>query len=444
MNDHAPDATSQPNAAAKPPRDVEDTPDALEGHALAGTAEPASESSDSPPQEQLADKSLIRARPVRRVGLLLDASIAYYRDILAGIASYARQRGHWIIHIERTQMGVPLLDINRWQGEGLIANALSPTLQQSLQGLAVPVVNVSNRRPDPRVPMVTTDNHAIGRVAAEHLMGCGFKYFAFAGFPGFAYSDQRGAGYCQTIEAANCECHVFSAANRLTTQWTYESDYSELLAWMRKLPRPIALLGCNDVRARHLSEAASILGWKVPEEAAILGVDNDELVCEFADPPLSSVQIAGERVGYEAAALLDRLMDGEPAPAEPIRLAPGQVQVRRSTDVLAIDSEEVRRAVQFIRAHVGEKIDVGDVLHAVPMARRALERRFHQCLGRTPFDEIQRVRLQLAQSLLANTDLAMPDVADKAGYLDGKHLSQSFHKNTGMTPTKYRRQFRNR
>jgi LacI family transcriptional regulator len=284
----------------------------------------------------------------------------------------------------------------------------------------------------------------VGQLVAEHLLERGFRQFAFVGSSQFAYSLQREAAFSQALSAAGYAVLRYEtpADSMLVTRRRPWSTDLGLRRWLSGLPKPVAIFGCNDQCGVQLAEACREAGLRVPEDVALVGVDNDDLLCELARPSLSSVAIPAERIGFEAAALLDRMFQGSAPPAKPVLLPPLGLVVRQSSDVVATADREVAAALCFIRDHAHLPLAVSDVLQAIPVSRRALERRTRQAIGRTLGDEIRRVHLERAKSLLSGTDMPMTDVAEHAGFSSGKHFCTVFHQELGCTPSDFRRQFR--
>jgi LacI family transcriptional regulator len=223
---------------------------------------------------------------------------------------------------------------------------------------------------------------------------------------------------------------------------SWEPSQERLKRWIASLPRPLGLVAANDLHGLRALDACRRAGLAVPEVVAVVGADDDAEVCELSDPPLSSVTFHPERVGYEAAALLERLMGGRAAPAEPLLVPPLGVSARQSSDILAIDDPDVAKAIHHIRRHAFEGITVEDVLREVPLSRRALEHRFRRRLGRTPKEEIQRLRFEQAKSLLATTDLPVARISDRLGFHQPAYLSAAFQREAGTSPSAYRRNHR--
>ena len=296
------------------------------------------------------------------------------------------------------------------------------------------------------MPSIHTDDRATAHLAAEHLLERGFRHYGFCGFDGADYSDTRRDAFADRIATAGFRCHVFADPIRPLKASTLEYEehglkYEDLVArWLKELPKPIGLMACNDIRGQQVLNACRAVGVMVPDEVAVIGVDNDEVLCELSDPPLSSVAPNTERIGYEAAVLLDRMMSGQKTSREPVFVIPSGIVTRLSTEVLAIEDRHIATAARFIRERACEGIDVSDVLRAVPLSRSTLERRFDKALGRSPKEEILRVRLNRAKQLLTETDFPLAVVAGKVGLEHPEYFSVIFKKKVNMTPAEFRSQ----
>ena len=376
------------------------------------------------------------------VALLVETSNAYARGILLGIVSYIRAHQPWSIYLPEQGRGDTSADwLLRWRGDGLIARIENVRIAAIVARTGLPVVDVSAGRFLPQAPCVETDNLAIARAAVDHLMERGFRHLAFCGEPVFAWSNQRQKYFQQIAAQRGLRCFVFTpSSGRSRKKVLLARQQRELAEWVRSLPKPAGVFACYDIKAQQLLEVCRTLDLAVPEELAVLGVDNDELLCNLATPPLSSVILNSQRTGYEAAALLDRILAGQKVPSEVRSIAPLGIQTRQSTDTLAIDNREVATAVRFIREHACAGINVEDVLSAVPLSRRVLESLFRKYLGRTPHEEIVRLKVERVKMLLAETDLSMAEIARCAGFLHVEYLSAAFKRTVGVAPSQYRRQ----
>ncbi|MFH5806523.1 XylR family transcriptional regulator [Alienimonas sp. DA493] len=383
------------------------------------------------------------APPPRRrsVALLIETSNAYARGLLTGINAWQREHEGWSTFLPEQERGaLPPEWIERWGGDGIVARVESPAVAEVLLRSGAPVVDVSSGRFLPEAPCVETDNHAIARAAFDHLTDRGFTSLAFCGVPRFRWSAERRDAFAALAAEADLPCDVYQCepgGHGEKHSWIRERE--RLGVWVSELPKPVGVMACYDIQAQFLLDVCREFGVSVPEEAAVIGVDDDWLLCELATPPLSSVIPDARRIGYEAASRLDQLMSERPVDPAPIFFPPLGVATRQSTDVLAIDDEDVAAAVRFIRQRASSGINVADVLRAVPLSRRALEDRFRTILGRTPHEEIARVRLNRVRRLLRETDLPIAEIAARTGYRSAAYLSAAFRKSVGQTPRDYRR-----
>jgi LacI family transcriptional regulator len=384
------------------------------------------------------------ANRLLRIGLVLGYGLGFYRDILHGVKSFAAERPHWVLTPlapDSRALDSPLMAAQ----DGFIAHVFTRAVADGLGRLRRPVVNVSGVLPELPFPRVVVDHQAVGRLAARHLLERGMRQFAFVGYPQHAFSLQREAGFRGEIEEAGHAIEVFrDRSQRLgdpTGLWRWNRS---LLIWLERLTKPIGVCASHDSQGVQISEYCRQLGVHVPDEVAVVGVDNDDLLCDLARPSLSSVALPGERIGYEAARMLEQLILGQPLPTSRLELPPVRLVVRQSSDTQAMADADVALAVRYIRDHAAEPIQVRDVLAVVPTSRRSLERRFRRYLQRGIGDEIRRVHLERAKGLLVDTDMPMSLVAARSGLADSRQLSIVFRQATGMTPTRFRQQFRGR
>lgn len=372
----------------------------------------------------------------RQVALLIETSNAYARGLLQGVVHYIREHQPWSFHLmEQGRGDDPPAWLENWPGDGIIARIETPRIARAVLRVGVPAVDVSAARLAPELPWVETDDQQIAQLAAGHLLERGFRHFAFCGDARFNWSRWREQHFRAEIEAARHTMHRYDppgAAGDLA------AEARALRRWLIGLPKPVGILAAYDIRGQQVLDACRDAGLAVPDEVAVIGVDNDALLCELAAPPLTSVMPNTHRTGYEAAALLDQLMAGKKVRPIAHLIPPLGVAARQSTDVLAIDDREVARAVRFIREHACEGVNVGDVLRAVPLSRRVLEQRFQRLLGRTPRAEILHVRLNRVKQLLTETDLPLYLVAERTGFEHTEYLSVVFKRETGKTPRDFR------
>ena len=387
-----------------------------------------------------------QARP--RVALLIESSRGYGRDLLVGIARYLRIHGSWSIEFEEGDPGGDMpLWIDRWQWDGIIARVKTPTMARILRSKGVPVVDLYGGNPRSEFPYIRSDEIAVGRMAAEHLIDRGFRRFAFCGFNGTEWSDLRRAGFEQRVAESGFPCQTF--LNPIHARPASTGEYEEhgalyekeLSHWIESLPKPVGIMACNDSRGRQVLNSCRESKVDVPDSVAVIGVDKDEVMCELSDIPLSSVILNAQQIGYEAAAFLARMMaDKGGGKADPILVRPLGIATRHSTDVLAIEDRPVAAALRLIRDHACEGINVPYLAKTVGLSRRVLERRLTEALGRPPKAEILRVRLDQVSRLLVESDFALSEVATRTGFEHAEYLSRLFKKKFGVTPGEFRRQ----
>jgi LacI family transcriptional regulator len=379
-----------------------------------------------------------RSTPIRRreVAILIETSNAYARGLLQGVVHYIREHRPWSFHLmEQGRGDDPPPWLAGWQGDGIIARIETPRIARAVVRTRLPAVDLSAARLVPTLPWVETNDEDIARLAVEHLLERGFKRFAFCGDARFNWSVWREKHFGARLAAAGHGCEVYrpgAAAGDVT------GEERNLARWLRELPKPIGIMACYDIRGQQVLDVCRREGLAVPDEVAVIGVDNDALLCELASPPLSSVTPNAQRAGYEAAALLDLMMAGKRVGAKAHLIAPLGVAARQSTDVLAIEDRAIARAVGFIREHACEGIQVSEVLREVPLSRRVFEQRFQQLLGCSPREEISRVRLARVKQLLGETDLPLYVVAERTGFEHVEYLSVVFKRETGCTPRAWR------
>lgn len=380
-----------------------------------------------------------------QIALLIDTATDWGRRMIRGIGRYARQQGHWDIWLEQRCQHAPGRLPPGWRGDGVIARVADRAMARHLAGGPKAVVNVSTARiPGVCLPTVAADLRVAARLAVEHLLDQGFRHFGYFAPLGLSYVDIHYDSYVERLAEAGHSCSLLAARRGTGPNALWRARQRDLQRWLTALPKPVAIVTWTSERGREVLYACRTLGLLVPEQVAVLGGDEDTLLCETCNPPLSGVALTSERIGYEAAALLHRLLQGQPPPAEPMLIEPTRVVVRQSTDILAIDDPDLARAIAYVRAHAGQPIQVRDVLRAVPVSRSWLERRFQESLGRSPAEEIRRVHLERAKQLLAETDMPVPEVAAASGFRSREYLAYAFKQATQSTPREYRTRVRGR
>lgn len=381
------------------------------------------------------------AESLIRIGLVMDHSLAFYREILRGITTYASNRPDWLFTpIASSRAALAL--VGHLECDGYIAHIFHQPLADALAVLRRPVINVSGVLPELPFPRVVTDHVEVGREAGRHLLACGLTQLAFVGYRSHEFSKGREQGFREVATARGLGVAAFYDQNRRIEDPTGVWRWNErLLNWIRDLPHPVGILASHDTQGAQVAEYCHQLRRKVPDQVAIVGADDDDLLCELARPPLSSVRLPAGRIGFEAARMLDDwLQQGRPPRQRSLVLPPAGVAVRQSTNLQAVSDPWVAAAVRYIAEQAHRPLPVSDILRVVPIARRSLERRFRQGLQRSILQEIRRVHVERARQLLVTTDLPMSDVAHRSGLVDSRQLSITFRQVVGMTPSQFRRQ----
>ena len=377
-------------------------------------------------------------RKLRLVLLALTSDEGYRRTVLEGIAEFGEQGVDWEFLVDRP--GIPPPAKLKLKFDGIIADPASWDLLTKAGVPDVPAVTVTGDPVPDGPPAVLADNEAVGRIGADHLIDAGLKHLAYVHLPAMRFSTARWTGFSDVADRRRVTCTRYDPP---AAPPAFGEPDPHLQQWLRDLPKPVGLMAAHDQRAEELMHTCHAIGLRIPEDVAVLGVNNEFPTCRLTLPPLSSIDHAIRSMGYQAAALLQRLMDGEPAPpGNRLIVAPNGVVTRRSTELLAVANPDVAHALRFIRDHAGKPIKVRDVLKEVPASRRTLEIGFHAAIGRTIQGEITRVRIHRAKELLANTDASMVAITRACGLRYASQLSYLFNRECGMSPSIFRRTHR--
>lgn len=383
----------------------------------------------------------------RRVMLMIETSLGFGRDVLTGVSRYLVQNGPWSVHLGVRELIIePPEWLRGWPGDGIISRSTTPELARWFQDTNLPVVDMTDIYGEGDLPTIWNDHQMVGEFGAAHLLERGFKNFAFAGFARHCWSTLRMAGFRKLVEASGGTFAQYDSDWSPAVSW--DEKQSAIGAWLKTLPLPVGVMACNDVRGLDVLDAARRVGLAVPEQVAVLGVDDDEVLCNMCEPPLSSVQVNGVRAGYEAAKTLDILMDardrGEAVDAAGLhkRVPPIGVVTRDSTDTLAIEDAEVAAAVEMIRHRACDGLTVTEVLESTSMSRSIMERRFRKYVGRSPQAEIRHAKLKRVRQLLTETPMSLEQIAARTGFEHTEYLSVMFKREIGMTPGQFRSQTR--
>jgi len=379
---------------------------------------------------------------IPKVLLLVESSRGSGRALLRGIAHYARHQGPWSFYWEPSGLEKVWPKLKTLELDGIILRDVDKL--KEVLAFGIPAVVIGHGQGEVACLLnVVTDSERIGKMAAEHLLACGFKKFAYCGCwasseENAPWSELRRQSFTDRIRQAGWSCENFPVPPLSQLSWLRERGL--MAHWLQSLPKPLGLMAANDDRASQVVEACKVAGVSVPSEVGIIGVDNDEVVCGLSDPPLSSVAVNFERAGYEAASALDCLMKRRgPIPAR-IVVHPTHIVVRRSTDVVAVEDKSVAKALRYIRgASRREELMVAVVAQNAGVSRRLLEKRFRRELGCSVLDEIRRMHTEKMAQLLVETHLPVREIAETLGFGDVQHFARYFRSVKKMSPLAYRK-----
>lgn len=391
------------------------------------------------------------------VAILVDTATDWGRRLIRGVINYARGHGAWQLWVEPRGQAEHLVVPHGWRGQGVIARVGTPRIAAELTALrrdhGTPVVNVSGIRLDGvDFPRVTTDYAATARLAAEHFLDRGYRRLAYVGPLGLAHVRAHAEAFREVAAQSGEDCALFddgADAREQAVGETAGAAWAErrhhLGAWLGSLAKPVGIFSWATSAGARVLDLCRELRIPTPDDVAVLAGDDDPLLCDTTAPPLSGVLVASERIGFRAAARLDHLMrwpgraeaDGTPELVDPITIT-----TRGSTEALAIEDPELRAAMTFLRANAYRAVTVDRIADAVPMARRSLERKFRAALGRTPLEEIRRLRLARVRQLLATTDWSIDEIARDVGFGTPEYMTAVFREAERITPLKYRRRVR--
>lgn len=374
---------------------------------------------------------------MKKIILLLETSRAFGRQLIIGIARYSRLNGPWSFYKEPIDLKSSIPHLTSWKPDGIIMR--DSLITKELLKLKVPTILAIHDSKYPKeLPVIKTDSHAIAKMANEHLLSKGFKNFAFCGFDDYEWSIERGANFVRFNKEAGYSTHVYVQPKGVK-KYDWEKEQRHVSEWIKKLPKPVGIFACNDDRGQHVLEVCKTLNLRVPDDVAVIGVDNDPMVCDIGDPPLTSIALDVEAAGFKAAKLLDQLMSGKKINCKYIMVAPTHVVQRQSTDILSVDNAEVAKAISFIRNNAKNKILVKDVVNATNVSRRTLEKQFRKTIHRSIYAEIRQVRVEWIAKLLIETDLPISQITSLFNFTDVEHISRYFKKEKGVGLREFRK-----
>ena len=378
---------------------------------------------------------------MKKVAILIETSRAYGRGLLRGISRFNHEHRSWTTYFQPQGLGdAPPPWLQSWEGDGIIARIENRKLAKEIIANGAPTINLRGSLRELEIPFIGSDNPKVAEVGAKHLLDRGYQHFGFCGFSredlkGF---HTRGQYFKRFIEDAGFTCDLFSKAkaSRQTSSW--ERDQRQLAKWISSLPTPAGIMTANDDLGFLVLDACQRANLSVPDQIGVLGVDNDEFLCDLSVPKLSSIQINTEKTGYRAAQFLNTWMTTGIQPDPGDGVSPKGIVTRESTDVLATNDQEVIQAANFIRDNACKGIDVSDVVQHAGISRTSLENRFKKVLRHTMHEEIHKVRLERAKELLTETDLPIKWIAQESCFNSPQYLTRMFKAATNVTPAQFR------
>ncbi|WP_247236724.1 DNA-binding transcriptional regulator [Telluribacter sp. SYSU D00476] len=381
-----------------------------------------------------------------KIILLIDFAEEYSKDLLKGISKYSSEYGPWIFcrmplfHRETIGLEGILQWALEWEADGIIGQLYNDKDIEKIVQAGIPVIAQDFKERFTEIPNITGAYHETGVLAAEYFLKKGFTHFAFYGFGDIVWSRERAEGFESRIRRAGYQVHSFENTMESASElWYYRP--SSLSQWLKSLPKPIALMACDDNQGQHITEACRLSGIRIPEEVAVLGVDNDVMLCELSDPPLSSIALDAEKGGYDAARLLDYMIRNGIAEYQDIVVKPTQIVTRQSTDIYATHDHHIASSLKYIHQNIERNLSVEDVVKQVPLSRRSLEKRFQDITGYPIYKYIYNLRIEKFTQKLLETDMTVFEIALDMGLNDSKNIARQFRQVKGCNPIEYRNRY---
>ena len=382
-----------------------------------------------------------------KVALLIQSGLEYGRGLLRGIGSYIQTHDHWIVFHRVGLMPSQLSpQLRKWRPQGIIGQFESPRILRQVRRLEIPCIDLFALHRSRNIPRFLVDHAAVSKMAADHFLELGYRNFAYCGFRGVYYSERRRAAFVQYVQQKGCCVDVFESTPPATVSGVLEIesagqfDIDKIGRWLYRLPKPLAVMAGTDTQAKHLLEACRLHDLAVPADVSVMGVGNDEVLCNLADPPLTSIALRAEQIGYQAADMLAMMMRGERPSSDETFFGPLCVVSRQSTNSLAITDPDVRKAVCYLRDHFTRGVSIGEVVRQVGVSQSTLLRRFQEALGRSPHAELVRLQIGRVTELLRETNLPLSRIAELAGFNHTECMMKLFKEKMGVTPGHFRNQ----
>ncbi len=381
---------------------------------------------------------------MNKIILLSDFSEEYNKNLLRGITRYSKDHGPWTFckmpTYYRETIGIEgiLQWAKEWEADGIIGQFYNDEEVNKFTEANIPVIAVDFKERFTDIPNITGNYHQTGRLGADYFLKKGFKNFAFYGFNNIVWSRERAEGFEERIQEAGFDVHYYELKDsRSNDLWYYKP--SALSDWLKSLPKPIALMTCDDNQGHHITEAARHAGIRIPDDIAVLGVDNDETICHLSDPPLSSIETDSEKGGYEAARLMEQMIENKTCTGPDVVVKATQIVTRHSTDIFASKDKYIVTALKYIHGNLDKNLKVDQVLREVPLSRRSLEKRFIMTTGYPVYEYIYNQRIEKFTQKLLETDMTIFEIALELGLSDSKNIARQFKQIKGITPMEYRK-----
>jgi LacI family transcriptional regulator len=380
---------------------------------------------------------------MKKVAILIETSRAYGRGLLRGISRFNQERRAWSTYFQPQGLGDPTPPwLATWAGDGILARIENRQLARDVIAAGIPTINLRHSLRDLHIPFIGADNPKVAEIGAEHLLSRGYQHFGFCGFAREDLKGFRTRGECfrKIVLDAGFTCGLYARAQAIQHTKSWEQDQRQLAKWLLSLPKPAGILAANDDLGFLVLDACQRAALRVPEDIGVIGVDNDEFLCELSVPKLSSIRINSEATGYRAAQLLDEWISTGVLPNTEAGTPPNGLVVRQSSDILATNDEVVLGAATFIRENACKTITVEDVVRNVGISRTSLEYRFKKVVRHSIHEEIHKIRIQRAKDLLTKTDLPIKWIAEETGFKSPQYLTRIIRGATGKTPAGFRRE----
>jgi LacI family transcriptional regulator len=374
---------------------------------------------------------------MKRIILLIETSRAFGRGLITGIARYSKLHGPWSFYMEPIGLKSSIPHLTSWKPDGIIMR--DSLITKELLKLKIPTILAIHDSSYPKdLPVIKTDSESIGRLASQYLLEKGLKNLAYFGLNNFDWSVERGTYFSRLNSEAGFKTYIYKPKKKIKKD-EWEDEQKQVSDWVNSLPKPVGIFACNDDQGQHILEVCKLNDLKVPEDVAVIGVDNDPMICDISDPPLTSIALNVEAAGYEAAKLIDGMIDKNKISGKQIMVSPSHIIQRQSTDILAVNDPDVAKAIQFIKKNAKNKILIDDVVQNTGISRRSLERKFRNTIHRSIGKEIQYVRVELISKLLVETDIPISQIATLFDFTEIEHISRYFKREKGIGLREFRK-----